>query len=159
MSPSHTDPFPGAAATPEQVHALADEYRRAAGDLEDAGRPGRPLSRSPYRLLAIQAVELYLNAFLLAQGHDAATLRRLHHDLAARARLARSAGLTLRAKTAAHLEELGARREYLTSRYAAETGVERSNPNRLAATLKEVALKTSPSPCRMLAERSARELS
>lgn len=155
-----TDPFPGADATAAQVHELAAEYRRAAGLLAVAGVPGRPLTRSPYRLLVIQAVELYLNGYLLAHGQDSAAIRRLHHDLGARARLAVSAGLVLRARTLAHLEQLAANREYLTSRYATGAGVVRSNPNRLAATLDEVASKVTmslPAASRLAGDRHAIE--
>lgn len=99
------------------------------------------VSRS-YRLIAIHAVELYLNAFLLASGHSSASLRSLHHNLAARAKLAISLGLSLRKRTSTHLENLSDTREYLTSRYdpAAATV---SELNRVAASLTEIADKVT----------------
>lgn len=147
------DVFPGASATAAQVLRLADEYRRAAIVLAPCGRAGEPLSRAPYRLLAIQAIELYLNAFLLSHGHDAVSVRRLQHDLGARARLAASAGLKLRMRTYAHLESLCTGREYLISRYAPERDAG-SQLNRLAATLDEIARKTAAVATPVRAERA-----
>jgi hypothetical protein len=132
--------YPGGSATPRQILDLADEYRRAADALLRTGRPGRPLSRAPYRLVAIHAVELYLNAFLLAAGHPAAKLRGLQHDLAARTGFALDAGLPLRKRTAEHLCRLSETREYVVIRYDPATPAG-SALNRLAATLTEVAEK------------------
>lgn len=134
--------YPGDAATPRQVLLLADEYRRAAIFLMGTGRRGRPLSRAPYRLVAIHAIELYLNALLLAAGHPSARLRSLHHNLAARTQFALSARLHLRKRTLAHLDSLSETREYLTTRYD-PAGSAASELNRLAATLAEVAEKVS----------------
>lgn len=110
---------PGETATPRQIVVLADEYRQAAEALLLTGRRGEPLSRSPYRFLAIHAVELYLNALLLASGHTAADLRRMHHDLASRTELA-VAPLHLRKRTLLHLEALSESPECLTTRYDPE---------------------------------------
>lgn len=141
--------YPGESATPQQIVDLADEYRRAADALLGIGRPGQPLSRAPYRLVAIHAVELYLNAFLLAAGHPSAKLRGLHHNLAARTQFALGAKLPLRKRTAEHLCRLSETREYLIIRYDPATPA-RSELNRLAATLTEVAEKV-----RVLIDRSA----
>jgi hypothetical protein len=132
--------YPGETATPRQIVDLADEYRLAADALLQTGRRGEPLSRAPYRLVAIHAVELYLNASLLAAGHASATPRKLHHDLAARAELALGAKLALRKRTVAHLRRLSETREYLCSRYDPAVSAA-SELNRLAATLAEVAQK------------------
>src|SRR3954451_1404656 len=91
--------YPGDDATAPQVLMLADEYRKAANTLLPTGHRGRPLSRAPYRLVAIQAIELYLNAFMLSRGLPATKVRGLHHDLAARALFARKSGLGLRQGT------------------------------------------------------------
>ncbi len=119
---------------------LADEYRCAAEALFQTGRPRQPLSRAPYRLVAIHAVELYLNAFLLAAGHPCKTVRGLQHDLAARTQLALDAKLGLRKRTMEHLFRLSQTREYLITRYDPEAPAG-SELNRLAATLTEVAEK------------------
>ena len=132
------DFYPGETATPEQIMLLASEYRRAADALLQTGRRGEPLSRAPYRLVAIHAIELYLNALLLAAGHPPATLRRLHHDLAARTELALGAKLDLRKRTLEHLQNLSRTREYLITRYDPATSAA-SELNRLAATLTEQA--------------------
>jgi hypothetical protein len=93
--------------------------------------------------LAIQAIELYLNALLLERGHTAVELRRLQHNLAARTELALAEGLVLRVRTVAHLRALCDGREYLVSRYAPDQAKDATQVNRLAATLDEVARKTS----------------
>lgn len=123
---------------------LADQYLAAAKTLRGMGRAGDPLSRAPYRLNAIHAIELYLNAFLLKAGHPAKDLRRHHHDLGARTDLALVAGLHLRKRTAAHLRTLTETREYLVSRYDPAIS-SASQLNRLEATLDEVAKKVASS--------------
>ena len=109
--------YPGETATPQQLVALASEYRRAAGTLLPNGRRGQPLSWAPYRLAAIHAVELYLNAYLLATGHAPSSVRGEHHNFASLAGRAIEAGLCLRKRTVRHLQELASSREYLASRY------------------------------------------
>ena len=130
---------PGDEATSQQVLELAHEYCRAAEALLPIGRRRNPLSRAPYRLVAIQAIELYLNAFLLARGQTAASLRAMGHDLERRGSLAAKAGLKLRKKTGAHLTKLAETREYLVSRYGPELTGRKSELNRLKATLDQVA--------------------
>jgi hypothetical protein len=134
--------YPGETATPRQVVCLADEYRQAADALLANGRRGAPRSRAPYRFLAIHAIELYLNALLLTGGCASADLRRMHHDLSSRTRLAVAGSLHLRKRTLAHLATLSETREYLTTRYAPEASMA-SELNRLAATLAEVGEKVT----------------
>ena len=134
-------PYPGKSATAEDVFLLAEEYRRAARALLGLGRTGAPLSRAPYRLTAIHAIELYLNALLLIEGMDAPRVRSLQHDLAARAKLALASGLALRSRTAAHLEAMEKGREYLVSRYGTDQESTLSQINRLHATLEEIGEK------------------
>jgi hypothetical protein len=126
-----------------QVLELADEYRRAAENLMTTGRKGKPLSRAPYRLAAIHAIELYLNAFLMTCGKSSSTLRGLHHDLRRRREYAREAGLSLKRKTAEHLDAVSDAREYLVMRYGPEMSGKVSHLNRMGATLNEVAKKVS----------------
>lgn len=135
-------PYPGAAAAPEEIVALADEYRHAAVALMGAGRKGDPLSHAPGRLCAIHAIELYLNAFLLAGGASPEEVRSHIHDLAVRAERAICSGLVLRKRTAEHLQKMTKDREYLVSRYGPEMTSTFSQINRLMATLDEVAGKT-----------------
>ena len=135
--------YPGEDATALQVLGLADEYKRAAETLLPMGRRRKPLSRAPYRLLAIQAIELYLNALLLSRGLTSAKIRGLQHDMAARARFARDNGLVLRRATVLHLNELSRSREYLISRYGPDMNSSLSQLNRLWATLKEVSEKVA----------------
>ena len=72
-------------------------------------------------------------------------MRKLQHNLFARADLARKDGLTLRKRTIEHLQSLSTAREYLVSRYAPELAktMSMSQLNRLEATLDEVAGKVS----------------
>ena len=133
---------PGAVATPSQVLSLAEEYRQAAHALLPTGRRRQPLSRAPYRLVAIHSLELHLNALLLATGHPMARVRGLQHDFATRTELAIAAGLKLRTRTILHLRGLSETREYLITRY--DPGLSATSQlNRLAATLEEVAEKVA----------------
>ena len=121
---------------------LADEYRQAAHALLPIGRRRQPLSRAPYRLVAIHAVELHLNALLLTTGLPTARIRGLQHDFATRTELAIAAGLNLRRRTILHLRGLSETREYLITRY--DPGLTAASQlNRLAATLEEVAEKVT----------------
>ncbi|WP_245478528.1 hypothetical protein [Mesorhizobium sp. M4B.F.Ca.ET.049.02.1.2] len=61
--------YPGELASPQQIHELAEEYRKAAHQLLPLGRAGKPLTRAPFRLSAIHAIELYLTALLLHRTH------------------------------------------------------------------------------------------
>jgi hypothetical protein len=122
---------------------LAEEYRKAAQFLQQLARRGDPISRAPFRLSAIHAIELYLNALLLSGGHEQAYIRGLQHNLSARTRLAVAGGLRLRKRTMAHLESMTGKREYLVTRYGPEMAATVSQVNRLTATLDEVADKVA----------------
>ena len=135
--------YPGDLAAPHDVRRLADEYRKSAHHLLELGRRGDPLSRAPCRFTAIHAIELYLNALLLQQGHSASRIRGMQHDLAARTSLVVASGLHFRKRTAAHLLALAAKREYLVTRYGPEMTATVSQINRLTATLEEVAAKVT----------------
>ncbi|WP_292588986.1 hypothetical protein [Mesorhizobium sp.] len=135
--------YPGELASPQQIHELAEEYRKAAHQLLPLGRPGKPLTRAPFRLSAIHAIELYLTALLLHCGHSPNQIRKMHHDLSARTEHTMAAGLRLRAKTARHLQSLSQNREYLITRYGPEMSATASQINRLTATLEEVAVKVT----------------
>src|SRR6478609_7772206 len=135
--------YPGELATAEQMLELADQYRIAANVLRQLGRPGKPLTLAPFRLSAIHAVELYLNALLLRRGNGPDRIRGFRHDLVERTELAVAAGLRLRLRTAAHLRTLSQSREYLVTRYGPEMVSTTSDVTRLTATLNEVAGKVT----------------
>jgi hypothetical protein len=143
MSTQPAKPYPGDLATAQDVRLLADQYRQAAHLLRPMGRSKHPLSRAPFRLTAIHAIELYLNALLLHRGIDPRQIRGMQHDLARRTEIANSSGLRLRVRTAAHLEAVAVQREYLVTRYGPELAGTASQINRLAATLEEVARKVT----------------
>lgn len=136
--------YPGANAGPAEIYALVAEYHSAADALLLKGRPREPISRAPARLCAIHAIELYLNAFLLATGDPPERVRAHFHNLADRAGRAVERGLSLRKLTLAHLARMTEGREYLISRYGPELSATLSESNRLMATLNEVARKTRP---------------
>lgn len=138
--------YPGDLASHDQLLALADEYRQAALVLRERGVRKRPLTWAPFRLTAIQAVELYLNVYLLRKGYSASQVRGLQHDLGLRSSEAITAGLKLRQRTTEHLQRLSDQREYLVTRYGPELASTTSQINRLAATLEEVARKVAPLP-------------
>lgn len=142
MNNTKTITYPGSTAAPNDIVALADEYRRAAIALMESGRRGEPLSRAPGRLCAMHAIELYLNAFLLAGGTPPEQIRSHFHNLAARTESAIAGGLVLRKRTADHLRKMTEDREYLVSRYGPEMTSTLSELNRLMATLEEVSKKT-----------------
>lgn len=133
--------YPGSRASAQEIALLAIEYQRAAQTLLANGRKGEAISRAPYRLCAIHAVELYLNAFLLSVGEKPEQIRSRHHNLAERTSLAIAHGLKLRKKTADHLTRMTEAREYLVSRYDPGNGASLSEVNRLTATLEEIAEK------------------
>ena len=136
--------YPGEGASATQILLLAEEYRRSADALRSAGRNGYVISWAPYRLVAIHAIELYLNAYLVAADCRAVEIRAMGHDTAARAQSAAVAKLQLRKRTSAHLKALSDTREYFVARYdPAPTPATVSQLNRLDATLAEVAQKAS----------------
>ncbi len=143
MSPTIPKQYPGGTATPQQILRLAEEYRKAAHSLLKQGHRRDPLSWAPYRLSAIHAIELFLNAYLLHMGHEASRVRGMKHDLAIRTELAITSGLQLRRRTATHLAAMAGNREYLVTRYGPEMTATVSQINRLTATLEELASKVS----------------
>ncbi len=143
MLQSVNSPHPWEAASAQQLLKLADEYRTAAHTLQTQGKKGKPLSRAPFRLAAIHAIELYLNALLRHKGMDAALIRNMQHCLSRRAELAPANGLRLRKKTADHLMDMTVKQEYVATRYAPELIASGSEITRLKATLDEVAQKVS----------------
>ncbi|MBY4608368.1 hypothetical protein K6M90_12000 [Rhizobium sp. 9T] len=130
--------YPGSNANPLEVLDLANAYSRASNLLFTKGQKQIALSIAPARMCAIHAIELYLNAFLRHEGVAPEEIRGRMHRLAEPTFVAK---LQLRKKTARHLEEMTAKREYLISRYAPERAKEHTELNRLAATLAEVMKK------------------
>jgi hypothetical protein len=130
--------YPGKTAGVRGILNLAMQYQDAANKL---GEGSSKLNQAPRRLLAFHAMELYLNAFLLAKGVDPATIRGSRHDLGERTRLASEAGLVLRKRTMAHLATLSASNEYHVVSYAPELMSTLSQVNRVMATLDELSRK------------------
>lgn len=122
---------------------MAVAYHAAAKALLPSGKKGSHHSRAPWRLIAIHATELYLNALLLHFGQTAAEIRGLQHNMGSRAERAIAKGLVLRKRTASHLASIGTNREYLVVRYSPELDAKLSQINRLNATLDELAEKVT----------------
>lgn len=135
--------YPGESATPDDLILLAQEYRKAADAILPLGKSGKPLTRAPYRLIALHSIELYLHAFLLISGCTPKEIRCLQHDFKTKATLAKEKGLLLRQKTQEHIVSLYSTREYLTSRYGAEMTTKQSEITRLKATMEELAKKVT----------------
>ncbi|MHA4735206.1 hypothetical protein [Ensifer adhaerens] len=117
---------------------LATQYKAAAVKLGE--NPSGP-NHLPQRLLALHAVELYLDALLQARGLDDEPIHNFQHDLGEPARRAGAARLVLRKRTLAHLATLSSAQEYLIVRYAPELTSTLSQVNRVMTTLKEVSRK------------------
>ncbi|GCA49900.1 hypothetical protein KGO5_02346 [Sinorhizobium sp. KGO-5] len=117
---------------------MATQYRGAAVKLSAGSTKPYHI---PQRLLALHAIELYLNALLRAKGVDHETIRDIRHDLGESTRMAVAAGLVLRKRTVAHLGTLSSSTEYLVVRYAPELTSTLSQVNRVMATLDELSQK------------------
>jgi hypothetical protein len=130
--------YPGSALSSAEVLELADAFRESARQLLDKDPKRCSKASGPLRLLTIHAIELYLNAYLLASGLDASAIRGLQHDLKAREQLVRDRGMVLRVKTGKHLSDLTVKREYLVSRYDIPDNASLSALSRLTATMEEV---------------------
>lgn len=135
--------YPGTGASLGQMLDLAQAYLAAAYKLMGYDT-GNPIQSAPIRLVSIQAVELFLNAYLLSSGESAATIRALQHDIGKRSTLAIEAGLVLNQRTQKHLVGLSNNREYLTSRYGPEMSESWSHLKALLATVKEVSERVYP---------------
>lgn len=135
--------YPGERSSPYDLNLLADFYRDAAFRAADTIQPNVKMSAAPMRMLAIHSIELNLSAFLLAHGRTHVELRALGHDVAARAALAGTLGLGLRQRTVQHIEVIARDREYLVARYGPDCLSDLPQPNRVLATLAEVARKVS----------------
>jgi hypothetical protein len=135
-------PYPGSDMGPDEVLVLAETYRASALRLLTGKDSNKLRSSAPFRLLIIHAIELYLNAYLLASGTPATAIRGMQHDLGKRAVLAQQTGMVLRLKTADHLMTLSQTREYLVSRYGSLDTNSLSQLNRLRATVEEVRERT-----------------
>lgn len=137
------EPYPGALTQPKDISALADAYRQSAHALLATKKSGKSIAHAPFRLCALHAIELYLNAYLLARKLSSAQIRGMQHNLSERAELAIKSGLCLRKRTAVHLQHLTQEREYLRTRYEPEAASTLSQLNRITATLDEVAAKVT----------------
>lgn len=133
--------YPGDAATADELLQLAREYRQAATHLASTGRRKAPWSLWPYRLAAIQSVELYLDAYLLRNGHRPAQVRAMQHDLDERVRAADKFKLNLKKRTREQLRRITEAREYLIVRYGPEQRGTLSPPNLMQSILDDVANK------------------
>ncbi|MBP7003175.1 hypothetical protein [Amaricoccus sp.] len=123
----------------DELLSLAGSYHAAAETL--LGAEADAATRAPARFCALQAIELYLDAFLRALGESPGRLRAHGHDLRLRAALAIELGLEIRRKTALHLVRLTLDRENLALRYGPIRPLEPCELNRLRRSLDEIGSK------------------
>jgi hypothetical protein len=135
------DQYLGSGMCPTQLRLLAAHYANAALACENLPTKQKGLALTPYRLLAIHAIELALNALLLHNHISPPEIRGLRHNLDERFSIAQKFGLSLRAKTVLHIKEMTEKHEYLVLRYDIESSMKVSHLNRLQATLNEVSRK------------------
>ncbi|KNG92492.1 hypothetical protein [Pseudaestuariivita atlantica] len=133
--PESSGAYPGSESTAEEILDLAVAYAEAANALFDGARSAGPLSYAPARLCAIHATELFLNAFLRSKGESPERIRGRLHSLADDDFCQ---ALRLKKRTAKHLFDMTARREYLISRYAPDLTSQHTELTRLRATLNEI---------------------
>lgn len=73
--------YPGSAASAWQILNLAHEFRGSCLHLMARSHGSEPHQLAPARVLAIHAIELYLNALMLDAGETPQAVRGLQHDL------------------------------------------------------------------------------
>ena len=129
--------------SPQELVELARAYAEAAEQLVERQKKCTAISRAPYRLAAIHAIELYLNAYLRMKNHEPDEIRGLQHDLQQRTERATKAGMKLRKRTITHLGAMTSNREYLLARYQPSAQKSLSQINRLLATLRDVEKKVT----------------
>jgi hypothetical protein len=100
------------------------------------------LAAAPVRLGALNAIELYLVAFLRARQVSSREIRGWRHDLSRHAERAAALGLVLRRRTLNHLIAIAHTHEYRALRHHPENVVP-VPANRLAATLEELGRKVA----------------
>jgi hypothetical protein len=137
-------PYPGSEASAYAIARLAAEYAHATTVILAHDSRRELFSLAPVRLLAIQAIELYLHAFLRAAGTPPEQIRGFQHDLAGIAKLAFDKGLILRQKTVRHIASISESREYLVLRYGPEQITAGPQLNRVLQTLKQLSEKVMP---------------
>jgi hypothetical protein len=145
------DIYQDTSITAEQTLVLSRQFEEAAMAYPKAAKG---LAWSPYRWMAIHALELSFNALLLHNCLDAKEVRGMQHDLLARLNLATSFGLKLRQRTAQHIAVLTETREYVLHRYVPAKSLTSSQLNRVFATTHEVGKKVE----KLLAEKPKRVL-
>lgn len=141
MTPEHAC-TPAEDASAIQLLALAEEYHVAALQLlsNDITRPGA--SRTPYRLLVLHGVELYLGAYLTARGQETGAIEHLNPDLEACLRSCQKAGLGLHTEAQAELLSLARRQEQQATGHGAQTAELRTEQvNRIWSALEDMAGK------------------
>jgi hypothetical protein len=124
-------PHPGDTVTAILMYQKALEFHQASDTLTgDAAR-----------LLALQAIEGYLIAYVRYHGMKNDDVRCLNHDLVQLVDKAGSCGLILRNRTHVHLSRISRTREYLFVRYGTSPHEDTSQPAALQSTLSEVMQK------------------
>jgi hypothetical protein len=132
--------YPGDGSTVMHMLSLADEYYSASVLLISQETPHTSLF-APARFCVLQAVEVYLNSFLLFHGMTPKDIRTFRHLLTNRVIAAQKLGLGLAPETGESLTNLEKSREYLLVRYAPDRESELSKLPDLFNTLDDVTRK------------------
>jgi hypothetical protein len=133
MSPK---PCPGDTATARQLFELATQFHRGAEALF-----ADKAHAVPSRLLALQAIEGYLIAFVRHVGRTNDEVRLTNHDVVRLADIGADNGLALRSRLHGHLVKITKNREYLIVRYGPEVTGLTSQTTELQATMNELSAK------------------
>lgn len=129
-------------ADAESLFALAKHYQNAAELLSRPDGKCNAMRFQPYRLNALQAIELCLSAYLRQKGVNPKELRGFNHEFSRRAEEAINKGLSLKKRTILHLGKLSDDDEYLNVRYN-PAPKQLSELTRIKATLDELFEKTA----------------
>ncbi|MCX7300156.1 MAG: hypothetical protein NTX73_07210 [Rhodobacterales bacterium] len=132
--------YPGEGSTVMQMLSLADEYY-SASILLIRHKAHSPSLFAPARLCVLQAIEVYLNSYLLFCGMTPKDIRTFRHLLNDRVIAAQKLGLELAPETHESLTKLEKSREYLLVRYGPERESELSDLPDLFNTLDDVTRK------------------
>ena len=125
-----TDLFPDPSETAAEMLARADRYAWSARWLSEM-RPDGQASFPAVWQCGLQAIELYLSAYLSAGDFDVGDMDQTDRPQAR--------GLVLRPPTRAHLERISRRRNYLAERFsAADTEAEEAELSQLRVTLDDL---------------------
>jgi hypothetical protein len=141
-------PFPDQAAahplaTPQDVLERAEQYAEAADFLFKGKTDAEVALHVPARLCALQAIELYLHAFLRFRGVSVKQIKARQHNVWHEEFCQR---LELDKRTREHLQRISKDRVYVAVRYPGEVSTRLCEPTRVERTLRAIRDKSDRIP-------------